>query len=218
MESPQHTRQKVRNTGHKDFVILHAAKVALYSFVGMFGAVLAGLAVTRLFDIRKWGNTTLDWQSIIIVAFAAGLAWAGFGGVVSLGIRVRAWEAFKLEQFELAHAHLNQPKPETKTQDTMPENSREITIKTIRGTAVIVQPRASAFTSWLRDVLNPDTKTQFSKNEAKRREWEDWQYINLVAQLRGIEWLHEQRTFNGAPDLEGRHIEEMRTWLNNPLL
>jgi hypothetical protein len=209
--------RNVHNTDFQSFVLRHAWNVAFYSFFGMFGLALGFLTVIRVFDAKSWGQTTLDWQSVIVISFAAGLAWMALGGVVSLGLRVRAWEAFKLEQFELAHAHLN-TKPEPAQPVTKPQTSREVTIKTIRGTAVIVQPRAGAFASWLRDVLNPDTKTMFSKNEAKRREWEDWQYINLVAQLKDIGWLHEQRTFNGSPDLDGQSVEEMRTWLNTPLL
>lgn len=205
-------------TDFRNFVLAHAGRVAIYSFVGGSGAVLFLMILVRLFDSRKWGFTTLTTSDMIALSISGGMVWMALGGVISLGIRIRAWEDFKMEQFELARAHLNARQQPESTQQTKPETAREVTIKTTRGTAVIVQPRPAAFASWLRDVLNPDTKTMFSKNEAKRREWEDWQYINLVAQLKGIEWLHTQRTFNGAPDLDGQNVEEMRVWLTTPLL
>lgn len=146
-------------------------------------------------------------------ALAVALVGAALAGGVVLIWRIRQHDAMQWVEREYA------PPPEPAAPEPYSGNEqRELQIKTVRGTAVIVQPRPGAFAKWLAEVINPDNKITFSRNEAKRREWEDWQYINLVAQLKGVGWLHRDRLLNGAPDVDVQYRDEMREWLKTPLL
>lgn len=148
-------------------------------------------------------------------AVAVAAAGASFFGGIILIWRMKQHDAMQWSEREYAPPATPEVAP---VPDFDANERRELSIRTTRGNAVIVQPRPGAFASWLKDVLNPDTKITFSKNEAKRRDWEDWQYINLVAQLKGIGWLHETRLMNGAPDINTENTTEIREWQKTPLL
>ena len=179
------------------------ARPVLFWFLFFLTALIFGIALAYATDPM----TTRHWRNVSI-AFSV----AGFVALLVLIYRMIVHDGLQrviVEYYEPDEA-LAAPAFEP--------DKKELQIKTTRGTVVIVQPRPGAFAAWLRDVTNPDNKTQFSGNEAKRREWEDWQYINLVAQLKGIGWLHAERRFNGAPDIDSAHLNEMREWLKTPLL
>lgn len=147
-------------------------------------------------------------------AIAVALVGAALAGGAMLWWRIRQHDALQWTEREYAPPAAVAAAPPPFAED----GRRELRIKTVRGVAVVVQPRAGAFAAWLREVLNPDNKVTFSQNEAKRREWEDWMYVNLVAQLKGVGWLHGERRLNGAPDVDAAYRDEMREWLKTPLL
>lgn len=148
-------------------------------------------------------------------AQAVAFALAG-SALVAGGVLVwRIWQHDVLQWTEREYAP---PVAAQAAADYRDDERRELRIRTARGVAVVVQPRPGAFAGWLGDVLNPDNKVTFSQNEAKRREWEDWMYVNLVAQLKGVGWIHAERRLNGAPDVDVVFKDEMREWLKTPLL
>lgn len=192
----------------KDAVPVYAALVGKYGF--MFGFSLWALVwLTRngAASLPSDG-ATLVW--LVITGIMAGMCGAGFGGLLAVILKDLAYP-YRIESQQIKPA----PLPAA---DFPVDERRELEIKTVRGRAVIVQPRPGAFASWLKDVLNPDNRVTFSSNEAKRREWEPWMYTNLVAQLKGIGWLHPERRLNGAPDVDAAQLAEMKEWLQTPLL
>lgn len=156
-------------------------------------------------------------QPYAITFHQQALAFALVGAALAGG-GVLVWRIVQHDSLMWSEREYAPPLPSPEPPLFAEDDRREVRIKTIRGVGVIVQPRPGAFAAWLREVLNPDNKVTFSRNEAKRREWEDWMYINLVAQLKGVGWLHSERLLNGAPDLDVQYRDEMGEWLKTPLL
>lgn len=180
------------------------ARPVLFWALFLFTGLLFGLSVAYANDYQ----TTRHWRNLTIATTLATTV-----ALVVLAYRMKRHDELQWEEKEYA---LPEPPPLLVSPSGPDKNRIEIT--TVRGKAVLIQPRAGAFAYWLRDVVNPDSKTAFSKNEAKRREWEEWQYISLIAQLRMIGWIHPDRLSNGAPDIDREYQHEMKAWLDTPLL
>lgn len=172
---------------------------ALFLLTGL----LFGVSVAYATD----SQTARHWRNLSIAGTLATSV-----GLVVLYHRMRTHDA--LQWYEVEYAPVAPPAGPA----AFPDDKREIAIRTVRGEATLIQPRPGAFSNWLKDVINPDTRITFSRNEAKRREWADWQYINLVAQLKSIGWLHPARLLNGAPDIDATYLNEMKEWLNTPVM
>jgi hypothetical protein len=153
----------------------------------------------------------------VITFHQQALAVAMLGASVA-GMAVLVWRIAQHDKLAWVEKKYGPPAPAPQAAAFPASDKRELEVRTVRGKATIVQPRAGAFAKWVVDTINPDNRISFSQNEAKRREWEDWQYINLVAQLKQIGWLHADRRINGAPDIDTQYLDEIKEWLKTPLL
>lgn len=180
------------------------ARPVMFWFLFLVTGLAFGLSVAYTMDPQ----TARGWRNL---SFAAVIATA-------LALVVLAYRMKRHDELQWSEMEYSQPAAPVAPPAPAVPDKREVNIRTARGRMVIVQPRPGAFAAWLADVINPDTKTTFSKNEAKRREWEDWQYINLCAQMKDGGWLHQNRLLNGAPDVDSVYLNEMREWLKTPLL
>lgn len=161
---------------------------------------------------------TLPMQHPDVISFHQQAVAVALVGAATAGGLVLIWRIREHDALQWVEKEYAAPAPPPMAEAFAAADKRELRIKTVRGEATIVQPRPGAFASWLAEVVNPDNRTSFSQNEAKRREWEGWMYTNLVAQLKQIGWLHPDRLINGAPDIDVQFREEIKQWLKTPLL
>jgi hypothetical protein len=185
------------------------AHPVLFWFMAFVDAFILFLAIYyAILPLKRPYVITFHQQALAVAMAGAALA----GGAVLV------WRIAQHDRLAWTETEYAPPAPAPQAAAYGADERRELKVRTVRGQAVIVQPRAGAFVTWLVDTINPDNRVSFSQNEAKRREWEDWQYINLVAQLKGIGWLHSDRRINGAPDIDGQYLDEIKEWLKTPLL
>jgi hypothetical protein len=181
----------------------NGARPGFFWLLFVVSGLLFGLSVAYAWDAATPRHVR-NFSIAGVVATAVGL--------VVLYQRMRVHDSLQWTEVEY-----ERPQP-AQAADYAPDEKRELTIRTNRGTATVVQPRPGAFAAWLRDATNPDNRISFSRNEGKRRDWAEWQYINLVAQLKSIGWLHPERLLNGAPDIDIAYLNEMREWLQTPIM
>lgn len=195
----EHDRELVIRNGQRtsirDYVLLTTRHFFLYAATAATALVLA--ATFAFADVVDF----------LVVAAAIGLG-VGVGAVSSAWfLIVRAsWFEDQLQPFVLDQDPEPEPDPTPPTKD-----GYKVKIRTGRGEVAFGQPMPGAFAIWLRDVLDPDRKLQFSQKQARDRGWTEGEFNTMIGALLVIDWLKGRR--NNAFSVNDQFRGEMNAWL-----
>lgn len=151
----------------------------------------------------------IGYQWLLLFIPALGLTGLGVGGLVVLNRQLERDNERPKTRTVRKYQHLEK-------RQNVGNNTIWIDLANGRPGQRIWQPadKPNAFRQWLRDVLDPNQKKQFSLREARRRGWDDEHYNDLVQQLREIGLLHRNEIKNHAPVCTDEGKLKAREWLN----
>lgn len=90
-----------------------------------------------------------------------------------------------------------------------------VTIPAVNGMpeVEIATPEPRNFREWLADVLDEESRVQFSQNEAKTRGWDDGLFWGMVKELKKAGWLQAKPDGNGVYRLNDAGKKRAKNWL-----
>ena len=153
----------------------------------------------------------IGYQWLLLFIPALGLTGLGVGGLIVLNQQLERDKDRPRTRTVRKYQQMTPPKQEQDTTNTI-----WFDLANGRPGQRIWQPadKPNAFRQWLRDVLDPNQKKQFSLREARRRGWDDDHYNDLVQQLKEVGLLHKNDVKNHAPHCTDEGKAKAREWLN----
>jgi hypothetical protein len=142
----------------------------------------------------------VDYYQLVGMVFGAMASGSIFSAIITIAYIVRATD----RNFER----------DTIIREFEPEPLSNVEAVRITGngyTTEIRQPKAATFARWARDVLNDESRVQFSKNEARERGFD---IRNVLGELNRVGALEGQPDGNGTYRLSDNGKRLLKEWLS----
>ncbi|MDE8535478.1 hypothetical protein PZC41_14315 [Staphylococcus aureus] len=216
MNEQQTTTKKYRQTPKYDTFVKAPAKQYALAMAITYGSVCALIVIVAY----VWSYLLFVWygrdfgdypRSIIMASLGAVLLFyiAIYYGTLSAQIRHRTAVLDDITQRPAEEFEVTVKPGEVQLRpldEVIPGNGRP--------NARIPQPEPGAFPRWLREVLEPSNRVQFSQNEARRRGYTESDFIMLQSELKRVGWLQANPDRNGVHRMTSDGERRAREWLS----